>query len=203
MELAGPRFCCQTVERQHLALRPCYILYWGARDEDVDRDTARRINFMTELGDDFYARDPVAQCSFCKLCRPAWIKTIKCWDAGCVKLNLLNNAGHVEDGLPNDPLSGDLPVPRMTLPSETLFRNVDSSLVDKVFVEKVDFVPLILELPQTVIVTITWSRHTECVLQTPLCPPPPTRAPQLTPPFLTFCTQPPSQALPHDGMRAS
>jgi hypothetical protein len=70
----------------------------------------------------------------------------------------------IKDILVNICKKGDAPVATKEEMGEGLFRDVDTMLVDQVFYEKDAFVPIVLELPPTIIAKITWSPYTECVL---------------------------------------
>ena len=83
------------------------------------------------------------------------------WVAIRIPLNLM---GGIKDILLNICKKGDAPVATKEEMGEGLFRDVDTMLVDQVFYEKDAFVPIVLELPPTIIAKITWSPYTECVL---------------------------------------
>ena len=152
---ARPGYCGQTKQQQSCLCRPCYILYWGAdADDDIDRDIVQRINFQTTLGDNFYARDPMAQCFVCRPCRPLWIKVLKCYDSIYVRLSKQKRAAGITEKQDRDGLG---------LPMETLYTLSDSTLIDQVFVDTDDFIPIVLDFPPQIEATITWSIHTECV----------------------------------------
>jgi hypothetical protein len=54
----------------------------------------------------------------------------------------------------------------MGLPSEKLERLSDSTLVDQVFVDTEDMVPIVLQFPPQIVAKITWTVHTERFLTT-------------------------------------
>tara|TARA_B110000967_G_C18640421_1_gene438226 strand:+ start:216 stop:758 length:543 start_codon:yes stop_codon:yes gene_type:complete len=151
---ARPGYCGQTKQQQSCLCRPCYILYWGADADDIERDIVQRINFQTTLGDNFYARDPMAQCFVCRPCRPLWIKVLKCYDSIYVRLSKQKRAAGITEKQDRGGLG---------LPMETLYTLSDSTLIDQVFVDTDDFIPIVLDFPPQIEATITWSIHTECV----------------------------------------
>ena len=109
--------------------------------------------------------------------------------------------GGIKDILLNICKKGDAPVATKEEMGEGLFRDVDTMLVDQVFYEKDAFVPIVLELPPTIVAKITWSPYTECVLFNCVSSPAgiKTSLPQylnISHPLPTSC-----QALPHGRWR--
>ena len=129
-------------------------------DEDTDHATATRANFQTALPSTFYDRDPCAQNKCCKPCRAGWIKMLMWYDSIFVKLSqqkrsMQSSKSHV---------AAMHKVEDEELPDETLFRTDDSSLVDRVFIDTDDFIPIVIETPPQITATIKWSIHTEYVV---------------------------------------
>ena len=129
-------------------------------DEDTDHATATRANFQTALPSTFYDRDPCAQNKCCKPCRAGWIKMLMWYDSIFVKLSQQKRSMQSSKShMAYSPVVED-----EELPDETLFRTEDSALVDRVFIDTDDFIPIVIETPPQITATIKWSIHTEYVV---------------------------------------